>query len=78
MGLSGNILNIAYILLCFRVERVREAFMGVKERKVILSSLKEKDKKVIWVSRVFLGHLERAATLEEMDLLASLDNQVHL
>lgn len=52
--------------------------MGVKERKVILSSHKEEDKKVIWVSRVFLVHLEQAATPEGMDLLASLDNQVHL
>lgn len=55
-----------------------EALKGVKERKVILSSQKAEDKKVIWVNRVFLDHLEQAATPERMDLLASLENQVYL
>ncbi len=55
-----------------------EALEGVKERKVILSFQKAEDKKVIWVNRVFLDHLEQAATPERMDLLASLENQVYL
>lgn len=55
-----------------------EALEGVKEKKVILSSRKAEDKKVIWVNRVFLDHLEKVASPEGTDPLASLDNQVYL
>lgn len=60
------------------VVQVEQALEGVKERKVILSSQKAEDKKVIWVNEVLLDHLEKAATPEGMDRLASLDNQGHL
>lgn len=60
------------------VVQVTEALGVVKERKVILSSQKVEDKKVIWVNGVLLDHLEKAVTLEGMDLLAFLVNQAHL